>query len=77
MRKKHHLLRDVARLLKVKPYQVSYAINVGLVPEPALRISNQRIFQDDDIQRLATHVGVQLRSKSGTKPHLAQGGITT
>ena len=77
MKKKHYLLREVARLLKVKPYRVSYAINVGLVPEPALRISNKRIFQEDDIQRLATHFGVELRSKSQTKPHEVQGGTAT
>jgi hypothetical protein len=72
MKKKHYLLREVARLLKVKPYQVSYAINVGLVPEPALRISNKRIFQEDDIQRLANHFGVELKSKE-RKTHDAPG----
>ena len=63
MKKKHYLLRDVARLLKVKPYQIAYALSVGLVEEPKLRISNKRIFQEDDIQRLAIHFGVELKSR--------------
>lgn len=63
MTKRHFLLHDVARMLRVKPYQIAYALSVGHVPEPALRISNKRIFQEDDIQRLATHFGVELRSR--------------
>ena len=39
---KHYLLRDVARLLKVKPYQIAYALSVGLVPEPELEDSPTR-----------------------------------
>ena len=52
MRKKHSLLKDVARQLKVKPYRVVYALTTGLVPEPELRIANKRIYQEDDITRL-------------------------
>ncbi len=53
--KEQMTLRSVARLLRVKPYQVTYALSVGLVPEPKLRISNQRVFQPDDIERLKNH----------------------
>jgi hypothetical protein len=65
---KHYLLRDVARILKVKPYQVSYALSVGLVEEPKLRISNKRVFQEEDVQRLAAHFKVDL-AKGGRKSH--------
>ncbi len=58
------LLNDVARLLGRKPYQVSYAISVGLIPEPKLRIANKRVFQQTDIQRLARHFGVALKGDS-------------
>ena len=68
MPRQHYLLRDVARLLKVKPYQVSYAITVGLVPEPEMRISNKRVFQADDLQRLADHFGVETRRKGAEEP---------
>jgi DNA-binding transcriptional MerR regulator len=67
MTKKHFLLRDVAKLLRLKPYQISYAISVGLVPEPELRISNKRIFSPEDVDRLAAHFGVVLRDKPGRK----------
>ena len=57
---KHMLLKDVAKLLRVKPYQITYALTVGLVAEPELRISNKRIFQNQDVFRLAKHFGVVL-----------------
>lgn len=65
MKKKHFLLRDVARMLKVKPYQIAYALSVGLVAEPKTRISNKRIFQAEDIDRLAAHFKVDLVAKKG------------
>lgn len=55
--KKVLLLSEVARLFKMRPHQVAYAISSGLVPEPKLRIGNKRIFQSDDIKRLAVHFG--------------------
>ena len=63
MMKKHYLLRDVSRLLKVKPYQIAYALSVGLVPEPQLRISNKRIFTAEDIATLAEHFKVDMGGK--------------
>ncbi len=63
MKKKHFLLRDVAKRLGVKPYQIAYALSVGLVAEPTIRISNKRIFQAEDIDRLAAHFGVSLGSE--------------
>ncbi len=55
MKPRHYSLRDVATLLKLKPYQITYALTVGLVPEPDLRISNKRIFREKDICRLRAH----------------------
>jgi len=60
---KHLSLKDVAKLLKLKPYKIVYALTTGLVEEPKLRIANKRIFQEDDVQRLAAHFGVQLKTK--------------
>ncbi len=59
----HLSLKDVARLLKKKPYQVAYALSVGQVPEPELRIANKRVFQRKDVQRLALHFRVTLRDE--------------
>jgi hypothetical protein len=64
MKKQHFLLRDVARLLKVKPYQVAYALSVGLVKEPELRIANKRVFLPEDVDRLAAHFRVALLGKA-------------
>ena len=59
-KKQHFSLREVARRLRVKPYRVVYALTVGLVPEPELRISHKRVFSSEDIERLAAHFGVTL-----------------
>lgn len=55
MNQEHLLLIEAAKLLSVKPYRITYALSVGLVPEPLLRIANKRIFQEDDIARLRKH----------------------
>jgi DNA-binding transcriptional MerR regulator len=65
MNKRHYLLKDVAKRLGVKPYQIAYALSVGLVEEPELRIANKRIFQEKDIERLAKHFGVEPGNKEG------------
>jgi len=63
MKHQNLLLKDVAALVGVKPYQITYAISVGLLPEPELRISNKRVFQAKDLQTIAAHFGVDLRTK--------------
>jgi DNA-binding transcriptional MerR regulator len=65
MKRQHFLLRDVAKRLGVKPYQIAYALSVGLVAEPKLRISNKRVFAPEDIDRLAAHFNVDLVAKKG------------
>ena len=72
MARQHYLLKDVARMLKKKPYQIAYCLSVGLVEEPKLRISNKRVFQHDDIERLAAHFGVELaRGRKDAHPEVA------
>ena len=51
--KNHLLLGEVAKILGVKPYQLSYAVSIGLLPEPALRIAGHRVFDSkDDLPRI-------------------------
>jgi DNA-binding transcriptional MerR regulator len=57
MNQQNLLLTETARLLGVRPYQITYALSVGLVAEPELRIANKRIFQEADIARLSAHFG--------------------
>jgi hypothetical protein len=59
--KQHFLLSEAARLLNRKPYQVQYALTAGLIEEPKLRIGGKRVFQADDLRRLAAHFGVDIR----------------
>ncbi len=55
MNKKLMTLGEVAKVLGVKPHRITYALSNGLVEEPALRIANKRVFQADDVNRLAQH----------------------
>ena len=48
------LLGDVAKMMKKRPHQITYAITSGLLPEPEMRIGGKRIFQEQDVQRVAT-----------------------
>jgi DNA-binding transcriptional MerR regulator len=64
---KMYLLSDVARLLKKRPHQITYAITSGLLPEPQVRIGGGRMFQDGDIDRIAQYFGVRTM-KEAKKP---------
>lgn len=58
---KLYLLNDVARLMKKRPHQITYAITSGLLPEPEMRIGGRRVFLDEDLQRIAIYFGVRLK----------------
>ena len=51
-------LHQVAELLQLRHYRIAYAIATHRVPEPALRVANNRVFQNADIARIARHFGV-------------------
>ncbi len=38
-------LKDVARVLGVKPFRIQYALATGAVAEPEHRISGRRVFE--------------------------------
>ena len=48
------LLGQVARELHCRPHQITYMLTSGLLPEPALRLGNQRIFTDQNVERIRT-----------------------
>jgi DNA-binding transcriptional MerR regulator len=60
---KLYLLSDVVRLVRKRPHQITYAITSGLLPEPQVRIGGRRIFQDEDIERIAQYFGVRLKKE--------------
>jgi DNA-binding transcriptional MerR regulator len=61
---KMYLLSDVARLMNKRPHQITYAITSGLLPEPKVRMGGRRVFQEEDVQRIAQYFGVRLRKEA-------------
>ena len=57
------LLQDVAARLGVRYYRVVYAIKSGQVPDVRIRVGNRRVFQQDELRRLADFFGVKLTDK--------------
>jgi hypothetical protein len=57
------LLQDVAERLGVRYYRVVYAIKSGQVPDVRLRVGNRRVFQHDELCRLADFFGAKLSNK--------------
>jgi hypothetical protein len=60
MQENYFTLCQVARILGKKPHLVVYAITSGHVPEPELRIGNKRVFNREDVQRLARHLRIAI-----------------
>jgi hypothetical protein len=58
MTKQQFLLGETAKLLRVKPYKIVYALTTGLIEDVAFRLGGKRVFQPDDVRRLADHFGV-------------------
>lgn len=52
-------MKEVARLLGVRPHRVGYAVSSGAVPQPSQRFGNTRVFTTEDVRRLADHFGVR------------------
>lgn len=53
----HYLLGEVASILACRPHQIDYLLKTRQVPEPEKRISNKRLFSQQDILRLARRLG--------------------
>jgi hypothetical protein len=54
----HYLLGEVARVLGRRPHQIVHLLATGKVAEPATRIANKRLFNREDVERLARHFRV-------------------
>lgn len=50
--RKLYSIREVAKLLKKQPYQITYLLETGKVPEPKIRLGNRRAFDIDEVQSL-------------------------
>jgi hypothetical protein len=65
-------LKDVSRLLGVQPYRIQNAYITRAVPEPRLRISNRRVFEQIDVRRLAKHFNVTLKADATVAAETAE-----
>lgn len=51
---------EVARLLGLQIYQISYAHSTGQIEEPGLRFCGKRAYTDLDIRQIAEHFEIDL-----------------
>jgi DNA-binding transcriptional MerR regulator len=54
-----YTLTDVARILKLKPHVINYALLTGRIPE-ARRVGGRRLFTLDDLANIAHIMNVQI-----------------
>ena len=69
MKKQLLSLKDVATRLNTQHYRIVYLLTTGKVPEPN-RVGGKRVFDTDDLNRIAKALGVE----SISEPLAAQGG---
>ena len=65
-------IKDVSKLLGIRPHRIDHAIASGLVKEPKIRIANRRVFQQEDLITLAKHFGVKLKAGSAVAAEVAE-----
>ena len=58
---KYYSSGEVARLLGVQGYRISYAHTTGQIPEP-VRLLGKRAYRWTDLRALAEHFDVELKA---------------
>lgn len=56
-------LGDIARMLTVKPHRILYALSVGAVAEPALRVAGKRLWNPAEVAALSEVLKMQTAAK--------------
>lgn len=59
---KHYSLNEVARIVGVKAHRISYAITNAFLPEPEERITNRRMFTDEDVKAATKYFSTQPKA---------------
>lgn len=70
MQKQLFTLKDLAALLDVPPYRITYLITSRQAPEPQLRVGNVRVWTMPEIQLIADKLNVEIpksKTQKGTK----------
>jgi hypothetical protein len=60
-------LGEVSKDLRIPTWKILYAISSGRVPDVRIRCAGKRVFQKDDVSRLATHFGIETQAPSPSK----------
>ena len=60
-------LGDVSKDLAIPTWKILYAISSGRVPDVRIRCAGKRVFQADDVSRLATHFGIETQTPIPSK----------
>jgi hypothetical protein len=60
-------LGDVSKDLAIPTWKILYAISSGRVPDVRIRCAGKRVFQKDDVSRLATYFGIETQAPSPSK----------
>lgn len=53
--KDQYLLHQAAALVGVRGWRIAYAISQGYLPEPEQRFNHQRVFTNQDIERIRAY----------------------
>jgi hypothetical protein len=56
-------LGDVAKMLATKPHRILYALSVGAVKEPGLRVAGKRLWTMAEIAALAEVLKLRLAAQ--------------
>ena len=64
MTSQYYSLKEVAKLLEKQPYQITYLILTGKVPEPKSRFAGKRLFSESDIERLRSHFELKKQERN-------------
>lgn len=64
MNNNYYLLADVARILRTKPYRITYLLTSGQVPDVE-RLGGRRVFCDGDLVRIADRLKIQINQDEG------------
>lgn len=51
---------EVAQLLKIKEHRINYALRIGKVAQPKLRMAGRKLFTTRDVKRVADYFGVEV-----------------
>jgi DNA-binding transcriptional MerR regulator len=65
-------LKDVSKLLGIRPHRIDHAIATGLVAEPKIRVANRRVFQQEDLNALKKHFGLTLKNGKAVAAETAE-----